>query len=292
VDGGGVTAARVAVTGGSGFLGRQIEAALTRLGVTPVAPPRVDLLDVTARRAWVSEARADVLVHAAWITRNGMYWEAPENLAWIAATLDLMQAFAAGGGRRFVLVGSCAEYDWSRPSRTPWRERRICRPASLYGAAKLASWIALEAFARESGLSAATARVFVPVGAHEAHGRLLPSLIRALLTGTPMETGPAELTRDFMDVRDAGAAVAHIALADVQGPVNVGSGRGVSLGELVQRVAGASPLIRVSARPPRGREPLWMVADPRRLRRTTRFSPRYSLDDTIADAFAYWRAAA
>jgi nucleoside-diphosphate-sugar epimerase len=32
-----------------------------------------------------------------------------------------------------------------------------------------------------------------------------------------------------------------------------------------------------------------MVADPSRLQRATGFVPRYTLADTIADAFAYWR---
>jgi nucleoside-diphosphate-sugar epimerase len=281
------------VTGASGFVGRQIVSALDGLGAEAVSPgePCADLLQAGARRALVEDARADTLIHAAWITRHGAFWDSEENLDWVAASLDLTRAFAAAGGRRVVLVGSCAEYDWARPTRSRWRETRPTRPASLYGAAKLATWTVAAAFAAHAGLTAACARLFLPVGRHEAPGRLLPSLIAAILAGTELGTGPAHLTRDLIDVRDAGEAIARLALSDASGPVNIGSGRPVTLGELVQRVAGGRHhRIRLGARPPRAGEPLWMVADPARLRRATLFQPRHSLDDTIADALAYWRA--
>jgi nucleoside-diphosphate-sugar epimerase len=282
---------RVLVTGGSGFVGRQIVAALSLLGADAVAP-RVDLLNADARLALVAQSRADTLVHAAWITRHGAFWDADENLDWVAATLALLRAFAAGGGKRFVLVGTCAEYDWSRPTRTPWRETRATRPASLYGAAKLATWIAAAAFAARAGLSAAHARLFQPVGRHEAAGRLLPSLIAATQGGPEVRLGPADVTRDLIDVRDAGEAIARLALSGSEGPTNIGTGRSVSLGELVRRVAGpSSHRLRLGARAARPGEPLWMVADPGRLRRATGFVPRYSLDETVADAFAHWRPA-
>jgi nucleoside-diphosphate-sugar epimerase len=283
---------RVLVTGGSGFVGRQIEASLRRLGAEP-APrlqPRPDLRDPVARRVALRHAQAEVLVLGAWVTGTGLFWDSPKNLEWVSATLDLVREFAAAGGKRVVMLGSCAEYDWETPGRTRWTEDRPCWPHSLYGECKLTTWIVLAAFARRAGLSAACARLFIPIGAHEAPERLLPSLIRATLSGTPIAVGPAELTRDFIDVRDAGEAIARLALSDVQGPVNVGSGRAVSLEELVRCVAGDDWNIRLGARPPRAAEPMWMVADTSRLRRATGFVPRYSLADTVGAAFAHWQA--
>jgi nucleoside-diphosphate-sugar epimerase len=287
-----MTDARVLVTGGSGFVGRQVVAALRTLGADVAAPgaPRPDLLQPTARRELLDATRPEILLHAAWITRPG-YWGDPENLEWIIATLDLLRQFAGAGGRRFVLVGSCAEYDWARASRTPWRESRPCRPHSLYGAAKLAAATALLAYARHAGLTAAVARVFSPVGRHEAAPRLLPSLVRAVLAGSQLDVGPAELTRDLMDVRDTGEAIARLALSRAVGPVNIGTGRPVSLGELARRVGG-NARVRLGARALREGEPLWMVADPSLLRRATGFVPRFTLRETIADAFDYWCRAA
>jgi nucleoside-diphosphate-sugar epimerase len=283
---------RVLVTGGGGFVGRQAVAALRMLGAEVIAPAHaaLDLLDPAARRLL---PEADVLLHTAWVTRHGAYWTSPENLLWISATLDLARRFAAAGGRRIVFVGTCAEYGWALPARAPWNERRACRPHTPYGAAKLLAWTALQELAARSGVGLVNARLFWPVGRHEAPERLLPSLLGAALTGRPVAVGPAGLTRDLLDVRDAGAALARLALAAVQGVVNVGSGVPVRLDELAARVAGVgSPLVRLGARPLRAGEPLVMVADPTRLIEATGFAPRYTLAETIADAAAHWRAPA
>ncbi len=276
---------RVLVSGGGGFLGRQICAALgDRAVATPT--PRPDLLTDAGRAAFLASGAADTLVHAAWVTGTGAFWTSEANLAWVAATLELARAFHATGGRRVVLVGSCAEYDWSRPGRGTWRETRPCRPGTLYGAAKLSAWITLDAYARQTGMTAACARVFMAVGPHEAPARLLPALIRAGATATPLATGPGDLTREFLDVRDAGAAIAAVALSNLQGPVNVGAGRTHTLRELVGLVPGAAQAARLGERGPRPGEPLVMVPNGARLRRATGFAPRYTLADTVAAAIA------
>lgn len=280
--------ARVLVTGGTGFLGRQIVAALLRLGAEPIifGAPRPDLLDREARRQAVRQADADILIHAAWITAPGQYWDSPENLDWVAATRDLVTHFALSGGQRVVQVGTCAEYDWRGPEEACWAKSRPCRPQSLYGAAKHTAWTALSGFARRTGLTAANARVFIPVGPHEAAARLLPSLIRAARSGLKLDLGPAELTRDFIDVRDAGEAIARVALSETQGPINIGSGEPVSLQDLVRMVGGRDHAIRLGGRPPRPGEPLRLVADPTWLRNATGFVPHYALSDSIAASVA------
>ncbi len=283
----GARAMRALVTGGSGFLGRQIVVALRMAGVEVAAPARrqADLLRDAGRQA-AAAAGAELLVHAAWVTRPAEYWRSPDNVAWTAATIDLVRRFAAAGGRRAVLVGSCAEYDWASAAPGPWPESRPCRPQTPYGAAKLLAWTWL----RGCGLSVANARVFWPVGLHEHPERLLPRLIRAAAGGPRLPVGPADLTRDLIDVRDAGAAVAALALSPVTGAVNIGAGQPVSLATLAALVAGpAPPPVRFGGRPlPQG-EPLCMLPDTTRLRQEVGFTPRISLGRTLRDAAAHWQ---
>ncbi|MFY9293943.1 MAG: NAD(P)-dependent oxidoreductase [Methylorubrum rhodinum] len=115
---------RVLVTGGAGFVGRPAVAALVARGFEVHALGRrapegahafhsADLLDAGSRRAAVRAAGASHLLHLAWVTEPGRYWEAPENLDWTAASLDLVRAFHEAGGERAVVAGTCAEYDWT-----------------------------------------------------------------------------------------------------------------------------------------------------------------------------------
>jgi UDP-glucose 4-epimerase len=294
----------VLVTGGNGFIGRWAVEALKRRGADLHLAGRndpdlgvpfhaVDLLDAERRRGVIERIRPALLLHGAWFTRHRVFWDAPANLDWLRASLDLTRRFAECGGKRLAFVGTCAEYDWTLPSEAAWREDRPVKPATLYGEAKASFSCSAQALAAQGGFSFAWARVFGPIGIGEKAARLAPSLIRALLAGERATTGPGDLARDFMDARDAGAALSAIALSSASGPVNLGSGRGVTIGEIATRLGqltGRPDLVGIGERPARDGEPASMIADIGRLRDEVGFVPSFSLDQTLRDAVAYWRA--
>ena len=253
---------------------------------------RADLLDRSARRHLVDEADASHLLHLAWCTEPGRYWEAPENDDWLDASRDLIDYFRDAGGRRVVTAGTCAEYDWRDPALRDGfcREAETSgRPHSRLGRCKLAlgRWLDTEA-----GISAAHARVFFAYGAGEAPGRLVPSLITRLLHGEPAETGPGNLVRDFLDGRDIAAALVALLGTDIAGAVNIGGGSGLSIAALAAEVArqiGRPDLLRVGALPGRAGDPPRLVADPARLRDEVGFRPGIALADGLATTIAWWR---
>jgi nucleoside-diphosphate-sugar epimerase len=249
---------------------------------------RADLLDQAARRQLIAAVRPQALLHCAWETTHGVYWTSPANLDWVAASLDLARAAAALGTRRILMVGTCAEYDWRAPPARPWREGDSCRPASLYGTAKDALHRVMAAFAGDAKISLVWARLFHLYGPQEPPARLVPGLLAALLVGQRAETGPANATRDFMHVADAGRALAHLLAGNLRGPVNVASGRPVTIGALagiLARLAGRPDLLAVGAQ--RSGEPLSITADTARLR-ATGFAASIALEDGLA---ALWKAA-
>ena len=278
---------RALVPGGGGFVGRQVVAALGTYGCEAVVPPRNhDLLTEAGRAAVMGLASgAELLVQAAWTTTHGQYWSDPANLDWVRANTDLARRFIAAEGRRIVLVGSCAEYDWSlrRPGR--WAEDCGGRPRNTYGAAKLLAWTALRELGRRHRVSVAEARLFMPVGLGERVPRLLPALLDHARRGVSYAVGPGDTVRDIMDVRDCGRAVAALALCDIEGVVNVGSGIGTSLSVLartVEALCDAGGLFQLGARKPGAGEPRSMVADTDRLVGATGFRRDYTLTDAVA----------
>jgi nucleoside-diphosphate-sugar epimerase len=75
------------------------------------------------------------IIHAAWETTHGRFWTCESNRNWLSASLRLLDAFERHGGKRFVFLGSMAEYDWTVSPLTENHSSEI--PFTLYGQTKL-----------------------------------------------------------------------------------------------------------------------------------------------------------
>jgi nucleoside-diphosphate-sugar epimerase len=290
---------RVLVTGGRGFIGRPTVAALRASGHDVVTAGRrpgnspndviVDLLDATDRAALVRGTGADVLIHLAWETRHGSCWTAAENAAWPDASMDLVERFLDAGGRRCVLAGTCAEYDW-RTADADLAEGAPCRPETLYGRCKH------QLFRRccgliEAGASVAWGRVFFLAGPGEDPARFVPAIVRALIAGEEAAMTEGSQVRDILHVNDAGRAFAALAAGTLTGAVNVASGHGVRLVEVAREAEAriGRGRVRIGALPMRPDDPPRLVADVTRLRDEAGFRWRHDWRSALSDAIAYWR---
>jgi nucleoside-diphosphate-sugar epimerase len=289
----------VLLTGGTGFIGRHALAALAAAGheVHAVArrrgPESADVVwheaDLLDGCAFVQQIRPDTLIHLAWYAEHGKVWSSPENVRWVEASLALLRAFATSGGRRAVIAGTCAEYEWSREV---YPEDAPIRPATLYGAAKHGLHVVSRAFAEQAGVSLAWGRVFFLYGPFEAPGRFVPSIVLPLLRGDVAPLTEGFQRRDLMHAADVGAAFAALADSDVSGAINIASGRAVVLREVAQEIArklDREDLLQVGARPMREGEPPTLVADVERLREEVGWNPGIELGDGLADVIQWWR---
>jgi nucleoside-diphosphate-sugar epimerase len=284
----------VLVTGASGFIGRAACDALAARGFEvhgagrTAAPDRpgvrwhaVDLLAAGGMARAVRAAAPSHVLHLAWNATPGVYWASPDNTAWQAATASLA---ASAAGARFVGVGSCAEYDWSVGGTCD--ERDACAPATPYGRAKLAAG----QHVLIHHTNAAWARIFLPFGPFEPASRLVPSVIRALLRGETALCTSGAHARDFLYVDDVGRALAALVDSPVRGVVNVGSGQGVPVRDVVLAVqARLGGRVDLGARALPEGEPVSLVADVRRLRDEVGFSPAVGLDEGLERSIAWWR---
>jgi nucleoside-diphosphate-sugar epimerase len=295
---------RILVTGGSGFIGRACVPLLVEAGYEVHAAYRhaqpepgdgvhwhgVDLLEPDSARGLVDRVAPSHLLHLAWLSgAPEETYAAEQNRAWIAGSERLLHAFARSGSQA-VIAGSSAEYDWT--GGVCCERDTPLRPNSFYGTCKLECQRSLARVAANVGIRLAWARIFNAYGPFGSPQRLVPTLVRAHMQGTAARLSSCAQVRDFVHTRDVARALIALLASEAQGPVNVGSGEGVAVRVLVERVCdalGSHACAVFGARRAPEAEHAHVVASVARLREWTGFRPMIDLDHGVPETVAWWR---
>jgi dTDP-6-deoxy-L-talose 4-dehydrogenase (NAD+) len=269
---------RILVTGGSGFLGSAVVrhaltaghdvAILSRQPNTAAGTPgSVPIPGDLASPPWEAIAgfRPEAVLHAAWIATPGVYLESPANSDWLRWSRGFAQRLPELGVRHLTVLGTCIEY---AVTGKPLNEVETpLAPVSPYARAKAELHAALVSDLSGSGTDLAWARIFYPYGPNEHPARLASSLLTRVLAGQPITLKTPNSTKDYIHEDDVARALLTVVGAGFQGPINIGTGEGVTVGMLARTLAefaGRPDLVVLPADAPR--DPLdFVVADASRL---------------------------
>lgn len=301
--------ARVLVTGGTGLIGRHAVDALASAGAevhvlsrsVATEVPRLgaiyyhacNLLDKVEIGAMFKAISPSHFLHLAWETEHGRFWQAPENLDWVAVTCNLARAFVEAGGRRIVGAGTCAEYDWKWPGLEADGCDEFTTPLApnfLYGRAKRACFDVIGSFAKSEGVEFAWGRVFLLFDPEEHHHRLVASIFYSLLSGKTAACSVGTQLRDFLPAREVGRAFAAIAKSSVLGPINIGSGEPRTIADVataIGNLVGRPDLVALGTLPTRPDDPPRLTPVVSRLQREVGFSVEDGMDVALTK---YWNA--
>jgi nucleoside-diphosphate-sugar epimerase len=296
---------RVLLTGATGFIGSHVARLLVREGCEVHALVRAnarlwriadlrsqlelitgDVCDAATREA-IAERKPQSCIHLGWYATPGIYLRAPENVDLMAGTLKLAMRLAEAGCERFVGVGTCFEYGTDAGYLS---EETPLAPAFLYSAAKAGTYLALRCL--QGSMSVAWARLFYLYGPYEDEGRLVPSVIRALLAGDPARCTLGQQVRDYLHVEDVASALWCTAKSSLLGAVNVGSGNPVTVAAVVREIGellDKRDLVQLGALPSPPGDPPFVCANSRRLRAETDWRPRFDLSAGLRDTIDWWR---
>jgi GDP-L-fucose synthase len=248
---------RVVVTGGSGFLGRHVVAALGTRGCA-VLVPRKAQYDLT-READVERMFADLTPHvvihlAAVVGGIGANQKSPGRFFFQNVMLGAltMEHARRSGVEKFVGIGTICAYPRLAP--VPFLERDLWNgypedTNAPYGIAKKMLLVQGQAYRQEYGFDAIHLLPVNLYGPYDnfdpASSHVIPALVRkcveAAETGAPEVVcwGTGNATREFLFVEDCAEAIvlATERYNDTE-PVNIGAGFEIAIRDLAELVAG------------------------------------------------------
>ena len=306
-------AKRIVVTGGNGFVGREVvrllydEHRVCVLDNLRSGPLRfnadeldkfrfepVDIVDAPLVSGIVKDFAPDIIIHLAAIhyipeCEQDPFLAAETN---IEGTLNLL--LSAPRGARFVFASSGAVY---HPDTKPHNEAEaVLGPSDIYGYTKLHGEHYVGYLATQRDLSAVIVRLFNVVGPGETNPHLLPEIVAQLKAGrTTLRLGNLWPKRDYIHVNDAARGFVAVALKEDIGDrdgtltVNLGTSQPYSVAEIVEKLRLVAPMeftveeeqarLRKVDRP-------HLAADIREIRQHFGWTPQSTVDDALADL---WR---
>lgn len=212
------------------------------------------------------------------------------NLGGTSAAIEL--ALSLSPRPKLLLISSCYVYAPVSPDHPLVDETAPVDPVGGYGETKLAAEHAVRSASYDNGLEAVVARVFQHTGPRQSDRMIVPELTRQFVAGCdPVCVTNLDTVLDLSDVRDIVRAYRCLAESGELGHVyNVGSGRAVRSGEIVEQLrALIAPERRVIESKPGHRQ--HPIADTTRLRQATGWQPEIPLRQTILDTIRYWQQA-
>jgi GDP-L-fucose synthase len=248
---------RILVTGGSGFLGRQVLTALNQRGYQHVDAPThadYDLTDADQVAACVRELRPEAIVHLAAVVGGiGANRARPGDFFYqnLIMGAELMEQARRAGVQKFVAIGTICAYPKFTP--VPFREDQLWsgypeETNAPYGLAKKMLLVQAQAYRQQYDFDAiyllptnlyGPGDNFDPLTSH-----VIPALIRkcveAIDSGESSISvwGTGQPTREFLYVRDCAEGILDaMQRYDGPEPVNLGSGEELRIADLARVIA-------------------------------------------------------
>jgi UDP-glucose 4-epimerase len=223
----------------------------------------------------------------------------------VVGSLNIIDAFVAAGGKHFIFSSSATVY--GEPDTVPIAETFPIQPINPYGYSKVMVEEMLESYGQTHALNWLALRYFNPVGAYKGIGQnpavsnVVPAALRAVKTGQPLQifgndydTPDGTCLRDYVAVEEI--AQAHVMAAEkmvadtrLQTPINLGSGQGYSVMEILAALEKAlgKPVPQKVVGRRQGDAPR-SVASNQKAHELLGWKPAKSLDEMVASAVEWF----
>lgn len=163
----------------------------------------------------------------------------------LIGTINLLDSMQRVGLSRILFLSSGGTV-YGLPDTIPIKEAHALRPINSYGIVKASIEHYLEMYRRTRGLSPIVIRASNPFGPRQAHSGVqgvISTFLRRILAGQSLEIwGDGTVVRDYLEVGNLAELCVLAGTSDKEGPYNAGSGRGLSINEVVEAVRNVTGL--------------------------------------------------
>ena len=239
------------ITGGTGFVGRHVLKYLPHdIQISILTHKKLlsderltylfgDIANARDVERAMKMSRPDMLLHLAWNVKGERYAYAEENRLWVDWTRHLAQTFFQQGGRVFVGSGTCFEYDLAY--REDHVEDEVCHPLTPYGECKLETMRIVSELSERHDARFVWGRIFYPYGRGEESRKLFSSALTTWRKGETFVCKSPDSVLDYIHVEDvARYFTTFLQNEQIQGIVNVSTGKGESVRTMLEMLAQAS----------------------------------------------------
>lgn len=290
-----ISASKVLITGGNGYLGRHLAMRLQEAGSTVFiidkygdeTSERTFILDITDRDALakaVHKIQPDIVFHlAASLNRARNFDNFDESHSVnFDGTLNLLLALQGVDYENLIFASTSEIYG---SNEAPFSESQIPDPASPYSLTKLFSEDLIKTFSKTYDKKFTILRLFNFFGRAMSPQFFIPQMMTSLRNNATFEMTEGEQKRDFLYLDDLLQAMQLCAAREAQNETfNVCSGEAVSLKQLALEMKlkmNSQSEIVFGALPYRDNEVWNMVGDNAKIREVFGFVPKYSLSEAI-----------
>jgi len=291
---------KVLITGGTGFIGKNVVDELIARGwevhslvYPPFAPEQkglfqyeMNLMDNDAVNNFIKENKFENLIHLAWYVGKGCHVH-NFNMDWTISTLNLLKAFVENGGKCFVGAGTISEYEYKYGYLV--EEQTPTSPKTLYGECKNSIYKIAQVYCKQNNCKFKWPRIFNLYGPAEKPQRLMPSVINSCLNGEDVKVSDCLKFQDYLHVKDTACGIVDVFEKDIEGAVNICSGKAVQLKYIVEKIAELTNFkgkILWGAIPAAFGDDL-VVGNNEKLK-SIGWSPKYTLESGLQETINWW----
>lgn len=312
---------RALITGISGFVGSNLEKALTQNGYevwgttrnscshTVCSGMKSNVIQINYSEeeitGIINEIQPDEIYHLAGQSSVKYSWDNKEETfeTNVIITLRMLEALRKSDMRdktKLILVGSSEEYGLINNGNNPIKETEPLRPISPYGVSKASTSLLFQQYVEVYGLKVIYARPFNHIGPGQEVGFVTSDFAKQIsdieknIIPPVISVGNLEAKRDFTDVRDIVRAYVMLAQRGMVGEIyNISSGEPLSIKYILDYLLSLSTHknIKVEQDHTRMRPsefPVY-IGDSSKIKGKISWEKEYSIEQSLQDILDYWR---